>query len=404
LTRTVVHLMESSSRLAGGIVTSVRGLASGLQSGDGWRVSIVAPRDDFSEIDRAIWDGLDLRLADGCDRRFSPQMIRSLGSLIGDDVSVVHVHGVWGVGGVAALWRAFRAGDVAPRLVVSPHGMLDSWALAQSRLKKVVARRLWVDRLLRRAGCLHALCDAEAMAIETIAPGSAVCVTPNGVDLRRLVEERRDREASVLFLGRLHRKKGLHPLLEGWAACSARRAGWRLDIAGWDDGGYERDLRAMAASLGLDASVRFLGPVFNETKDALLRRSGVFVLPSYSEGLPMAVLEAWSHGLPVLMTEFCNLPEGFAAGAARCCAPDGASVAAGLDALAMCDRAERAAMGARGRALVEERFAWPRIARRMSEVYDWMLGVGATPEWVRDSGHRSPSTRLLVSTDARSNA
>jgi poly(glycerol-phosphate) alpha-glucosyltransferase len=262
--------------------------------------------------------------------------------------------------------------------------MLDAWALAQSRMKKTLARRLWVDRLLTRAACLHALCEAEALSIAAVAPGNSVCVVPNGVSLPRIDGPPPEREASILFLGRLHHKKGLGLLLEAWAVCSARRAGWRLDIAGWDDGGYERELRAKASSLGLDASLRFVGPVFGAAKDALLQRAGVFVLPSFSEGLPMAVLEAWSHGLPVLMTDFCNLPEGFSAGAARRCEIDPASVAAGLDALALGAAADRAAMGLRGRALVEARFGWPRVAQGMADVYEWMLGAPA-PECVRVS-------------------
>jgi poly(glycerol-phosphate) alpha-glucosyltransferase len=159
----------------------------------------------------------------------------------------------------------------------------------------------------------------------------------------------------------------------------------------------------LTASLGVDASVRFLGPVFGEKKDALLRRAGVFVLPSYSEGLPMAVLEAWSHGLPVLMSEFCNLPEGFAAGAAHYCAPDAESVAAGVDALASCGEIERAAIGARGRALVEQRFTWPLVAQRMAAVYDWALG-GATPDWVRSGGCRDNRAASFASEEARSDA
>lgn len=403
MTRAVAHVLESSSRLAGGICESVRGLADGLQRGGDWRVSVVAPRDDFSDVDRSSWDGVDLRLTRGVGSRFGPRTIGALAELIGEGYDVVHVHGVWGVGGVAALGRIGRRGDAAPVLIVSPHGMLDCWALAQSRVKKIVARRLWVDRLLRRAACVHALCGAEAMAIDRFAPGGAVCVAPNGVHLPRIESGTLEREPSILFLGRLHRKKGLGPLLEGWAACAARRSGWRLDIAGWDDGGYERELRALTASLGVDASVRFLGPVFGEKKDALLRRAGVFVLPSYSEGLPMAVLEAWSHGLPVLMSEFCNLPEGFAAGAAHYCAPDAESVAAGVDALASCGEIERAAIGARGRALVEQRFTWPLVAQRMAAVYDWALG-GATPDWVRSGGCRDNRAASFASEEARSDA
>jgi glycosyltransferase involved in cell wall biosynthesis len=75
------------------------------------------------------------------------------------------------------------------------------------------------------------------------------------------------------------------------------------------------------------SSVLFLGPAFGETKDALLRRASAFILPSFSEGLPMSVLEAWSYRLPVLMTDHCNLPEGFAADAALRIGTDAASIA-----------------------------------------------------------------------------
>lgn len=366
---------------------SVRGLAGGLQGGENWRVSIVAPENGFSDDDRLGWDGFDLRLARGASSHLRPKAAAALGRLIDAGVDIVHIHGVWGVGGLAVLRELFLRGDAPPRLVVSPHGMLDPWAMAQSRVKKTIARRLWVDRLLRRAGCLHALCEAEAMSIAAIAPASPVCVVPNGVQLPSFGESATERQANVLFLGRLHPKKGLGPLLEGWAVSSARHAGWRLDIAGWDDGGYEPELKATSASLGLEQSVRFLGPVFGERKEALLRQAGVFALPSFSEGLPMAVLEAWSYGTPVLMTDGCNLPEGFAAGAAYRCGPEPQSIAAGLDALTIGVDIDRRAMGSRGRALVEQRFGWSLVAGRMSAVYDWLLG-GSMPDIVRNTDKR----------------
>jgi poly(glycerol-phosphate) alpha-glucosyltransferase len=144
---------------------------------------------------------------------------------------------------------------------------------------------------------------------------------------------------------------------------------------------------AKATALGLEQSVRFLGPVFGPAKDAMLRRAGIFALPSFSEGLPMAVLEAWSYGTPVLMTEACNLPEGFAAGAAYRCGAEPQSVAAGLDALTLGADIDRCAMGARGRALVEQKYGWSLVARRMSAVYDWLLG-GPMPDTLRNADKR----------------
>ena len=94
------------------------------------------------------------------------------------------------------------------------------------------------------------------------------------------------------------------------------------------------------------------------------------------------MLEAWSHGLPVLMTEACNLPEGFAAGAALPIGADRAGIAAGLRRLFALSDAERRAMGARGRALVRARFTWASVGERMTSVYDWVLGGGPPPPCV----------------------
>ena len=117
-------------------------------------------------------------------------------------------------------------------------------------------------------------------------------------------------------------------------------------------------------------------------KAASLACADAFVLPSLSEGLPVAVLEAWSYGLPVLMTEACNLPEGFAAGAALPIGTDRAGIAAGLRRLFALSDAERRDMGARGRALVRERFTWASVGAQMAAVYQWVLGGGPPPSCV----------------------
>ncbi len=114
-----------------------------------------------------------------------------------------------------------------------------------------------------------------------------------------------------------------------------RRETWRLVIAGWDDRGHEASLKQLCRELGLPfsditagaigesfpderngASVVFAGPAFGASKRRLYEIADAFILPSHSEGLPMAVLEAWAAGLPVLMTEACNLPEGLEVAAA----------------------------------------------------------------------------------------
>jgi poly(glycerol-phosphate) alpha-glucosyltransferase len=133
-----------------------------------------------------------------------------------------------------------------------------------------------------------------------------------------------------------------------------------------------------------EVEVVFAGPAFGEVKDALMRRASAFVLPSFSEGLPMSVLEAWAYRLPVLMTEYCNLPEGFAAGAAVRTGTGVEEIGVGLGEFFGATGGWLEGVGAKGRALVEESFTWVKCAAQMAEVYRWLAGSGARPRCVMD--------------------
>lgn len=125
-----------------------------------------------------------------------------------------------------------------------------------------------------------------------------------------------------------------------------------------------------------NADVVFYGPAFGEEKEALLRSAAAFVLPSFSEGLPMSILEARAYNLPVVMTPECNLPEGFACRAAHEIRNGemGKSNWDGLRELFEMSDADRREMGRRGRHLVEEKFTWPKVAAQMKALYEDVTG------------------------------
>ena len=133
----------------------------------------------------------------------------------------------------------------------------------------------------------------------------------------------------------------------------------------------------------IEDSAVFLGPKFGEDKAACYRDCDAFILPSLSEGLPMVVLEAWAYGKPVLMTPECNLPDGFAVNAAIRIEPSAESIAQGLQEMFRTPHSALRIMGDNGRALVAERFAWPKIAAEMKSVYEWVLGGGPKPGCVQ---------------------
>jgi poly(glycerol-phosphate) alpha-glucosyltransferase len=191
----------------------------------------------------------------------------------------------------------------------------------------------------------------------------------------------------LLFLGRIHPKKGLLPLLQGFKQAldgkANSRSEWALVIAGWDDGGHEPALREYVRNNGLDGSVFFAGPLYDSAKVEAYESSDWFVLPSQSEGLPMTVLEAWAHGLPVAMSSECNLQAAIAQEVAVEMAPSPDGVEAALRQVFGMPEAQRQAMGELGRSFAEEHFSIERVARELTAVYDWVIGKAEMPACVR---------------------
>ena len=327
--------------------------------------------------------------------RYAPKLWRCLQEI---DSDIVRVDGLWTYPSIACLnWHRAKKRPY----IVAPRGMLDPWALNNSRSKKRMAGWLFEHRHLRKAACIHALCDAEANSIRDYGLNNPIAIIPNGIDLpetRKQESEVRsqnfDRQPpapgckKLLYLGRIHPKKGLVNLLRAWAAVRKADGGkwvaeeWILAIAGWDQGRHLEELRMLSVECGVQDSVRFLGPKFGEAKAACYRECDAFILPSLSEGMPMVVLEAWAYGKPVLMTPECNLPEGFMANAAIRIEASAESIAEGLQELFCTPHSLLHAMGNNGRTLAASRFAWPKIAIEMKSVYEWMLGGGPKPDCV----------------------
>jgi poly(glycerol-phosphate) alpha-glucosyltransferase len=397
----------------------VRRLNQSLAALPGVGITVTGLIDEYTQTDLNEWSPLVPRI-------FPTKGFASLGyspplqkHVLQDNYDLVHQHGIWQFISLAAAQWQKKSGR--PHLI-SPRGMLDAWALKNSAWKKRIAGWLFENEHLRRATCLHALCESEAQSMRAYGLKNPIAIIPNGIDLPSLVEsselrvegsifDRFDQGRKVLLhLGRIHPKKGLVNLLRAWKQTLNSQPStlnsWVLAIAGWDQGGHEAELKRLCDEMGIawgdvrtggttgqqdngttgqrsvvsgQWSVIFLGPQFGENKSACYCDCDAFILPSYSEGLPMVVLEAWAYGKPVLMTQECNLREGFVANAAIRIEPSAESIARGLRELFQTPSAERQALGDNGRALVAEKFTWPKIAADMKSVYEWVMGNGPKP-------------------------
>lgn len=308
---------------------------------------------------------------------WAPSMARTL-----DDISpdVIDTQGIWM--NLSRVALAHHELHKTP-LVVTPRGMLDPWAVQRSSWRKRLVRWWFETEHLSRAGAVRALNEDEARAIRKWGVTSPVAIIPNGIDKPDAARARdlRDRAPVLQFLGRLDPKKGLEPLFRAWALVAGEPSArdWKLQINGWGAPDYLTCLRLLISDLDIEESLVFGGPVYGEEKDAVLRSSSGFILPSFSEGLPMAVLEAWSWGTPVLMTRACNLPEGFVAGAAIEISTEPKELARRiLDYMAM-SLEEHHAMSAAGRRLVETKFQSRAVARDLERLYGWLSGHNPQP-------------------------
>ena len=264
--------------------------------------------------------------------------------------------------------------------------MLDPWALQRSRWKKRLASAVYESRHLKQAKCLHALCESELNSIRACGLTNPVCVIPNGVTLpeARVFESPWKSippgKKVCLFLGRIHQKKGVDLLVHAWNQMPSRqRDGWHLMIAGWGTGTFQTSLESAVRGT---ADISYVGPLFGDQKEAALQHSHAFILPSFSEGVPMAILEAWSHRLPVLMTPACNLPMGFESGAALAIDPSVAGIRRGLASMMASSDADREAMGLNGRNLVCQYFTWDEVAERFLDVYRWLVDGASQPNCI----------------------
>ncbi len=297
-----------------------------------------------------------------------------------DQTDVFHAHGLWMMSNIYSAWSARKA---KKPLVLSARGMLGPAALQFSANRKRLFWALRQRAAVQTVRCFHATCEEEYHDIRAYGLPQPVAIIPNGIDVPDLKKTTPALPApSVLSLGRVHPKKALDQLILAWREIESDYSQWQLMIVGPDEGGYSDELAKLTKRLRLK-NVSITGPVFGEEKLALYRRSELFVLSTLHENFGMTVAESLAASTPVISTKgapWVGLEEN------KC----GWWIDHGVEPLAAALREamslpdkERRAMGARGRAWMERDFAWDGIAGQMTEVYQWLLGRGERPAWVR---------------------
>lgn len=305
--------------------------------------------------------------------------------MLNNSIDIVHQHGHW-------MYQSVINLDLRKTLsIISSHGMLDRWALNNNYLKKQIAHMIFEKDNIKKAKKLIALNTSEADTIIDFCNQNKVEIIPNGVDIPEVykcksfcineIEKMHkglnlENKRVFLFLGRIHAKKGIFELIESWKKCNMNapfKNNNILVVAGWGD---EFDEVNLKKSIMNDDNIKFIGKVDRETRELCYSVCDIFVLPSYSEGLPMTVLEAWAYKKPVAITKECNLSDEIQYGAGIHINNSVNILMSQLLELSNVDEKELINIGEYGFNLVKRKYSWSVISAQYNELYNDIIRVG----------------------------
>jgi glycosyltransferase involved in cell wall biosynthesis len=292
---------------------------------------------------------------------------------------LVHIHGLW-YAAAALSARVARAQGIP--YAITPHGMLDAWAMKRGWLKKRIYYLLIEKRNLQCAAFVHLLNTAEQEASKAMLGDVRTFVLPNGVDT--LMYEVSVDEAALtsvypeiegrsilLFLGRINFKKGLEFLIPAFKRARYVIPQLHLVIAGPDDG-YLTQLKKLIVEHDVGDHVTLTGMVSGQRKRQVLAAAHMFILTSHQEGDSLALKEAMAAGLPTIVSAASKVPETTDYDCGIVVAHDNCGIVEAIIALAS-DPARRAAMGERAKRLMRSRYGWPDIIARLISHYRVIL-------------------------------
>lgn len=294
---------------------------------------------------------------------------------------LLHGHGLW-------QWPVHQMAGLARRYhipyIISPRGMLEPWSLTQSPVKKQLALRMYQSKDLRNAAVLHATSLMEAQQFRRLEFKNPIAVIPNGVDLDAFPLKKSvpaNTPKTLLFLSRLHPKKGIELLIEAWSELESDiKANWQVSIVGNGPEGYIRTLETLITDKTLNNQITIYPPKYGTDKVMAYQNASLFVLPTYSENFGIVVAEALACGTPVITTNgtpWQQLPkEG-----CGWCIPTGkeALILALKEALIVPENT-LANMGIKGSRWVASKYHMRSVATKMLQVYEWILGEVPIPD------------------------
>jgi len=281
---------------------------------------------------------------------------------------VFHVNGCWTPS--CALTQKW-AQAMGIKVVLTPHGMLEPWILARHYwTRKIPALLLYQKTAVKKADYLHATAISEKENLLKLGYNNQIEVIPNGIEIDKIcLKSNWERKKKILFLSRIHVKKGIEFLLEAIALLKNKLEGYIIEIAGEGDKDYIIQLKQKTTELHIDSFIHFCGGVYGNQKWELFQEADVFVLPTFSENFGIVVAEALASGTPVITTKGTPWEELETAHCGWWTEIGTQPIVNALNKFLQLTDSELENMGRNGRKLIEQKYSSQKMAKDMIELY-----------------------------------
>ena len=370
----IIHYITSIDRSSGGVGSYMQLLASEL----GKLVELhIVTHQSSNELE------IDSSHIHYVDRWRHPLKIKKqwLGLLYEIKPDIVHVNCCWQPESSIVQRLSDNRGF---KTVYTPHGMLEPWIMQRHYwTRKVPALLLYQKSAITHSNVLHATADSECENLLNLGYNRNIAVIPNGIDVKNIqMKSNWQKTKTILFLSRIHVKKGVEFLIEAISKLRKEFVGYRVLIAGEGENNYIEQLNSLIKKQGLENIVSLIGGVYGEHKWKLFQQADVFVLPTHSENFGIVVAEALASGTPVITTTGTPWHELQTSNCGWWTKIGTEPLTEALSDFLNCSPAKLEEMGRNGRRLVEERYSVEAIAQQMKALYEWILRQGDKPNFV----------------------
>ena len=291
--------------------------------------------------------------------------------------NLIDVQGLWSS---ASLFNLIYNKLRPTPYVVTPRGMLEKWALNQSYFKKLIYYHLIEKYHLKNAACLRATSDMEMNTFKKLGFKNKIINIPNSIKIPKInLKFKIKKKKKILFLNRIHKKKGISELLNAWKHIHNKYLDWELVICGFDENGYKDKMIKLSNELKLNRVV-WKDSVLGKDKYNLFRSSDLFVLLSHSENFGLSIAEALSFGLPVITTTNTPWKDLKKYNCGWCIDLKMKKIIKTMENAICLNPKKKISMGKRGRAWIERDFSDQSIAPKLQSAYNWILNKGPKPK------------------------